>query len=306
MFTREDYISIAKIIIGTEWDDESSVEKNSFRISQFQGTIFASDYQCFKVERDKDIMVAKITNRTEYSILELLKKDGFPVLNPILYLANNAEPRKILLFEQYLCGNELRSDSFKEAWQETANQLAKLHLKYWGADRNISIYQHGSDLYEEKWRSIVRSNYFNQKWRKLIQKLALRFNKAPQVIGHGDAFPTNFLVHTGHICFIDLANVGVMPYMSDIARLTSLPSLKGDALLCPFKDSVLDAYYQVIQQRLELSKEDFLYDVALASFIELAAIYVPPVGINAYSIAYKCKENQIVERMLCTLADELS
>ena len=303
MFTREDYISIAKIIIGTEWDDESSVEKNSFRISQFQGTIFASDYQCFKVERDKDIMVAKITNRTEYSILELLKKDGFPVLNPILYLANNAEPRKILLFEQYLCGNELSSDSSKEAWQETANQLAKLHLKYWGADRNISIYQHGSDLYEEKWRSIVRSNYFNQKWRKLIQKLALRFNKAPQVIGHGDAFPTNFLVHTGHICFIDLANVGVMPYMSDIARLTSL---KGDALLCPFKDSVLDAYYQVIQQRLELSKEDFLYDVALASFIELAAIYVPPVGINAYSIAYKCKENQIVERMLCTLADELS
>lgn len=283
-----------------------SVEKNSFRISQFQGTIFASDYQCFKVERDKDIMVAKITNRTEYSILELLKKDGFPVLNPILYLANNAEPRKILLFEQYLCGNELSSDSSKEAWQETANQLAKLHLKYWGADRNISIYQHGSDLYEEKWRSIVRSNYFNQKWRKLIQKLALRFNKAPQVIGHGDAFPTNFLVHTGHICFIDLANVGVMPYMSDIARLTSLPSLKGDALLCPFKDSVLDAYYQVIQQRLELSKEDFLYDVALASFIELAAIYVPPVGINAYSIAYKCKENQIVERMLCTLADELS
>ena len=130
MFTREDYISIAKIIIGTEWDDESSVEKNSFRISQFQGTIFASDYQCFKVERDKDIMVAKITNRTEYSILELLKKDGFPVPNPILYLINNAEPRKIFLFEQYLCGNELRSDSFKEAWQETAIR------QYESKDRN--------------------------------------------------------------------------------------------------------------------------------------------------------------------------
>lgn len=85
-------------------------------------------------------MVAKITNRTEYSILELLKKDGFPVPNPILYLANNAEPRKIILFEQYLCGNELSSDSSKEAWQETANQLAKLHLKYWGADRNIKFF----------------------------------------------------------------------------------------------------------------------------------------------------------------------
>ena len=85
-------------------------------------------------------MVAKIINRTEYLILELLKKDGFPVPNPILYLINNAEPRKIFLFEQYLCGNEFRSDSFKEAWQETANQLAKLHLKYWGADRNIKFF----------------------------------------------------------------------------------------------------------------------------------------------------------------------
>ncbi|MCS2651440.1 hypothetical protein NXV35_08215 [Bacteroides faecis] len=34
----------------------------------------------------------------------------------------------------------MSSDSSKEAWQETANQLAKLHLKYWGADRNIRIF----------------------------------------------------------------------------------------------------------------------------------------------------------------------
>ena len=96
-----------------------------------------------KVERDKDIMVAKITNRTEYSILELLKKDGFPVPNPILYLANNAEPRKLSYLNNICVEMNLSSDSSKEAWQETANQLAKLHLKYWGADRNISIYQHG-------------------------------------------------------------------------------------------------------------------------------------------------------------------
>ena len=57
-----------------------------------------------------------------------------------LLYSNNVEPLKILLFEQYLCGNELSSDSSKEAWQETANQLAKLHLKYWGADRNIRIF----------------------------------------------------------------------------------------------------------------------------------------------------------------------
>lgn len=48
MFTREDYISIAKIIIGTEWDDESSVEKNSFRISQFQGTILQAIISALK------------------------------------------------------------------------------------------------------------------------------------------------------------------------------------------------------------------------------------------------------------------
>ncbi len=36
MFTREDYISIAKIIIGTEWDDESSVEKIVFVYLNFK------------------------------------------------------------------------------------------------------------------------------------------------------------------------------------------------------------------------------------------------------------------------------
>lgn len=47
-------------------------------------------------------MVAKIINRTEYLILELLKKDGFPVPNPILYLINNAEPRKIFLYRKVM------------------------------------------------------------------------------------------------------------------------------------------------------------------------------------------------------------
>ena len=59
-------------------------------------------------------MVAKITNRTEYSILELLKRTVFLFLILFYTFANNAEPRKILLFEQYLCGNELSSDSSKE------------------------------------------------------------------------------------------------------------------------------------------------------------------------------------------------
>jgi hypothetical protein len=306
MFTREDYISIAKIITGTEWNDENSVEKNSFRISQFQGTIFPSDYQCFKVERDKDIMVAKITNRAEYSILELLKKDGFPVPDPISYLVNNIEPCKILLFEQYLFGNELGSDSSKEAWQETAIQLAKLHLKYWGADRNISIYQQGGNLYEEKWKGIVRCHYFYQKWSKVIQKILLRFSKVLRVIGHGDAFPTNILVHDGQISFVDLSNSGVIPYMADIARLTCLPGPGEDTLLCPCREAVLNAYYKEIRQRLRLTKQEFLFDVKLASFIELAANYIPPVGLNVHSLCYKSGENRRLERMLCSLSDELA
>lgn len=306
MFTHEDYISIAEIITGTEWDDESSVEKNSFRISQFQGTIFVSDYQCFKVERDKDIMVAKITNRTEYSILELLKKDGFPVPNPILYLVDNYKPRKILLFEQYLYGNELGSDSSKEAWQETAIQLAKLHLKYWGADRNISIYQQGSILYREKLERGVRNSCFNEKWINLIKKIISRFEKVPCTVGHGDAFPTNFLINEGQVFFVDLANVCVMPYMADIARLTCLPSLKEELLLCPYKEDVLNFYYEAMRQQLKLSKEDFLLDVKLASFIELAANYVPPVGFNVHSLSYQCKENKILEQMLYGLVYELA
>lgn len=220
-------------------------------------------------------MVAKVTGYSEYLALKLFQEDGLPVPAPITYVGNDVSC--IFLFEEFMSGVELALNSPRKAWFETGIQLANLHLKHWnpGKNDNTALLQYGSNLYEEKWMNIVRSNYFNQKWQKLIQKLAFRFHKAPQVIGHGEAFPTNFLVHAGHICFVDLANVGVIPYMSDIARLTSLPSLKGDAFLCPFKESVLDAYYQVIQQRLKLSKEDFSYDVTLASFIELAAIYVP-------------------------------
>lgn len=306
MFTKQDYLSIARIIVSTDWNGSSSVEKEGVCVTQFQGTIFPSAYQCFKVERGHDILVAKFTGYSEYSALKLFREDGLPVPSPISCVGNTSSC--ILLLEEFMPGIELSSDSPKELWREAGIQLANLHLKHWnpGTDDNTVSLQHGSDLYEEKWRSIVRSNYFNQKWRKLIQKLALRFNKAPQVIGHGDAFPTNFLIHDGHVCLVDLANAGVMPYMSDIARLTCLPELGGDALLCPCKEYVLDAYYQVVRRRLKLSEEDFLYDVGLASFIELAANYVPPVGIDAYSLAYKGKSNKVVEHMLCSLADKLS
>ena len=184
--------------------------------------------------------------------------------------------------------------------------MAKLHLKYWGADRNISIYQQGSNLYEEKWRSIVRCHYFCQKWGRVIQKILLRFSKTPRVIGHGDAFPTNILVHDGQIFFVDLSNSGVIPYMADIARLTCLPGPEEDTFLCPCREAVLNAYYKEIRQRLRLTKQEFLFDVKLASFIELAANYIPPVGLNAYSLCYKSRENRRLERMLCSLADELA
>lgn len=305
MFTKQDYLSIAKIITETDWCNESFVTKNSFHVSQFQGTIFMSDYQCFKIERNSDIMVAKDTIKAEYSILKLLKKDDFPVPAPIEYLVNQVDQRKILLFEQFMCGSELSPDSPKELWREAAIQLGKLHLKYWGAAKDALDFQHGSILYLQKWHNVTHNHYFSQKWEKIVQKIVSRFSNVPYTVGHGDAFPTNFLVHEGRVSFVDMANVGVIPYMADIARLTCLPALNDEKLLCPYREDVLDTYYEVIRECLKVSREEFLFDVKLASFIELAVIYTPPVGINVYSFSYKCKENKILEKMLCCLADEL-
>lgn len=308
MFTNNDYLSIAGIIGSTDWDESCLVEKDGFRISQFQGTIFPSDYQCFKVECSRNVIVAKFTGYSEYSALGLFQKGGFPVPAPIGYLVNKTDPQKILLFEEFMPGNELSSESPVEIWQKAAVLLAGLHLKYWNSrnDADTQLLQYGSQLYEEKWRSIVRCHYFCQKWGRVIQKILLRFSKAPKVIGHGDAFPTNFLVHDGQISFVDLSNSGVIPYMADIARLTCLPGPEEDTFLCPCREAVLNAYYKEIRQRLRLTKQEFLFDVKLAAFIELAANYIPPVGLNAYSLCYKSRENRRLERMLCSLADELA
>lgn len=304
MLIPEDYIAIANIITETDWDDERIVRKNGFQISQFQGTIFLSDYQCFKVEYKDNIIVAKVTNKSEYLILKQLREDGFSVPTPIYYLIDKAH-QSILLFEQFLPGRELSTDASSKVWEETAIQLAQLHLKYWESYKKEPMFQQGTVVYQEKLENIVKGSYFNMKWRSLIQKIVLRFNEVPHTVVHGDAFPSNFLISGEQVSFIDLANAGIMPYMVDIARLTCLPGFKEDSLLCPYKEDVQDIYYKQIRQRLNLTKEDFLFDVKLASFIELATIYVPPIGINAYSLMYKCKENQTIERMLHHLANEL-
>lgn len=306
MFTNNDYLLVARIIASTDWSENCLVEKDGFCISQFQGTIFPSDYQCFKVERAQDVMVAKITNYSEYSALNLFQKGGIPVPSPISYMGNNSSC--ILLFEEFMPGVELTPDSSQELWREAGILLANLHLRHWnpGMNGNTALLQYGSRLYEEKWKGIVRCHYFYQKWSKVIQKILLRFSKAPKVIGHGDAFPTNFLIHDAQVSFVDLSNSGVIPYMVDIARLTCLPGPGEDTLLCPCREAVLNAYYKEIRQRSRLTKQEFLFDVKLASFIELAANYTPPVGVNAYSLCYKSRENKQLERMLCSLADELA
>ncbi|MCH4242576.1 MAG: hypothetical protein LKF81_11880 [Prevotella sp.] len=303
MMTKNDFIIIANTIITTDWNNsKGNIKKDNFNISQFPGTIFPSDYQCFKVEYKGNIFVAKITSSLEYDALKFFKQDGFSVPNPIgcVYIKNCS---KICLFENFLPGSELNSKSSQKMWQNAAVELAKMHLKYWGNYEKESIFRQGTKQYESKLAKIT-NNYSNSNWSDIIKLIHNRFKEIPYTVEHGDAFPTNFLVHKLKVSMIDLANVGIMPYIVDIARLTCLPNLNG-TLLCPYKESIQDTYYNEIKSQTNLTKERFLSDVKLASFIELIANYVPPIGLNFYSCSYKCKINKITEQMLNNLANDL-
>lgn len=306
MFTEEEYISIARLISQNDWDEVNKIEDGQYCITQFSSSLFLSDYKCYKVKCGDKIVVAKITNESELLVLEYLSRDGLPVPIPFFSLVNKSNNQNILLFEEFINGSELGSDSPKEAWINTAVQLAKMHLKYWEINCDLRMFNNGNRSFYEKLCRILDNQYYIQKWPNLINKIRVRFQNAPKTIVHGDAFPTNFLIQDKRVSFLDFGNFCYMPYMIDVARLTCLPSLQENSLLCPFKEEVLEAYYQEIRSQFKLSKEDFMKDVKAAEFIELACIYTPPIFQNGRSFIDRSNTNIFCADQLEKIANDLN
>lgn len=321
MFVKKDYQYVAETIIRTNWDDNTQVKNNNIVIEQFQGTAFDSDYKCYKVTKKEWIplgksllqgktviyeLVAKITNELETKVLKGLAETGFGVPK-ILVSAKCGN--QIIIFEEFMPGQELYSVCDKEAWTASAEALAKIHLEYWDKDiqgifglsreeKNVGIVD-----FEKKIERAQINTHHKLEWQKVFKTINERIAKCAKTLVHGDLFSTNILVDGEKIIFIDWANAGEFPYFMDISRLTGMLNKDSGEMICQNSENMYQIYFEIVRDQLQMDYEMYIKDVSMGQFVELAATYLPPIGLNAHSIWAHSDYNIAVEKRLDELSD---
>lgn len=310
-----DYINIASSILRNDWDENSIITYEQYTISQFQGTAFDSDYQCYKIQWSeweyignvklantvRRIIVAKITTEDEVFILQELQKKELPAPKILAKVRINNE--KVMIFEQMLSGIELYSNVGHNAWIDAATALSRIHSSFWNIEEvlpGISNKVQVKTTILEKIHRAQDNVSHRSVWRRFMDQALERFTTAPKTLIHGDTFPTNILVDGSRISFVDWADSSVFAYMVDIGRLTAIIDMKTMKPMCPCPDEVIHAYYESMSALLKIDYPEYVRDIRMAQFIELAAIYTPiryPRINNAY--------NQVIEDELnkMTLGD---
>ena len=309
---KDEYIKIASSIFDNDWDENSTVTCEQYIISQFQGTAFDSDYRCYKVQWSeweylgnvrlantvRCTMVAKITTEGEAFILQELQKKELPAPKILAIVRLNNE--KVMIFEQMFAGTELYSKAEHNAWIDAATALSHIHSSFWHiedtAPEVANKVQVKTTILEKIHRAQASVSH-RSLWRRYMSQAQDRLATAPKTLIHGDTFPTNILVNGGQISFVDWADSSVFAYMMDIGRLTAIIDTKTMKPMCPCPNEVTRAYYESINALLKIDYPEYMRDVRMAQFIELAAIYTPiryPRINNAY--------NQVIEDQLNKIA----
>ena len=288
--TQEEYMSIVKAIQQNDWDEVSTIHCGRYTISQFQGTAFDSEYKCYMVqwtewkakgpiiqnEKVPCAMVAKITSCNEVNALQLLSQVNAPV--PKMFARVKGKDASVMLFMQMMPGKELYSVLNHDSWVSAAEELAEIHLRFWddGTKRKESGPElNGSNTLQKRIQQ-AHTNVCNiKRWKQYLDEASGRLEHAPKTLVHGDMFPTNVLVHRQFISFIDWADASIFCYMMDLGRLTAIIDRKTLNPMCPCPEKVIRAYYEKVKERLSLSYDEYLHDIHIAQFIELAAYYSP-------------------------------
>lgn len=312
--TRAEYIKIADAIARNNWDEQPTIQYERYTISQFQGTAFDSDYKSYKIQwkewratispvigASRVIeMVAKRASNNELKAFQILTNVGAPI--PPVYQVIHGKDATHMIFMKMMPGSELYSISDESSWVLTAEKLAKIHLAFWNEspdDENVVPNFPVSDELERRLKRAYGNVFRTKMWKEYLDKAMDRFVHAPKTLIHGDLFPVNILVNGSNICLIDWENATHFSYMMDLGRLTSIIDRKTLKPMCPCADAVIEAYYNKVKDRLGLSYEDYLHDIRIAQFIELASYYSPgwlPEGDRAYNEEISKKLIEIVAR----------
>lgn len=313
--TKEDFICITRSILDNDWNERPSIKLSSIQISQFTGTAFDSDYQCYRIdfstpalgpsEQQKSIprLVAKNTVANESIVLKLLSGKAYSV--PAVLACVKLNSGREMVYEEFCPGTELYSVSDHSIWVKTAILLARIHEAFWNIDSvnpPLASALRVSPAIHEKLLRADQNTCHNQKWNIFLSMIISRFNSAPKTLIHGDMFPTNVITNENGIRIIDWADSCICPYFMDIGRLTAIIDTKTNKPMCPCPDEVIKAYFNAIQQMLQMEFDKFRKDILMAQFIELAAIYSPQglFGIDpVFNRTIETRLNEILDECHC-------
>lgn len=289
--TQQDYYGIANAIIRNDWEDTPILRHDKFTISQFESTAFDSDYQCYKVSwKEWDSVgpvtlgisvqrsiVFKITNATENFVLQLLSAKRMAV--PTILARMRCNQNKYMLFEQFLPGVELYGTMKHDMWCLTAEALSQVHLEFWelpNREGELAEKLPVNDTIREKiYRATLHTSH-NSLWQCYMREVLKRLEDMPKTLLHGDMFPTNVLINNNNVGFIDWADSCVFAYAFDLARLTAIIDMRTLKPMCPCPGNVISTYYEAIRDKSGLAYTEFMKDIQMAQFVEIASNYSPP------------------------------
>ena len=296
-------IELAKLMAATDWEEETVAENSDFILTQFEGTVFSSDYKCVKVSTKGNLLitedgvipqtfVAKNTTDTERQSLLWLRAQSISV--PRIYGAVSHR-RGTIIFEELISGREIYKDMNTLHWVSLAKEVAKIHALV-APFPSVKTY--------ERVKRAVEVCQGDEQLRGVVRRAVACINNCPPVLVHGDLFPTNVLVRDdGSIVIIDWADIGNATYINDLGRLTGLIDANTMEPFCPCEDTFREAYYECVKEKMDY--REFLEEFYLGQFIEVAAYYEPNLVRSpfanqrekAFTVAIRKRLLQIASRL---------
>lgn len=286
-----EYGGIANVIMRNNWEDNPILQYKQFTITQFKSTAFDSNYQCYKVswkewERNGSVflgnsvhrgIVFKITNKTEMSVLQLLSTRKIPA--PAILARMRCKQDEVMLFESLLPGVELYGNMENDVWCLAAKALFVIHMEFWDApnrEQEIARQFPANDAIKEKlYRASLHTSH-KPLWQCYMREIMKRLENMPTTLIHGDMFPTNILIDHNDVRFIDWEDSCIFAYAFDIAQLTATIDVRTLQPMCPCPDKVISTYFEMIKDVVHMDFAEYLLDIQMAQFVEIASNYSPP------------------------------
>lgn len=290
-------------------------EYQGLQIKQLESRELNRDYDCYFVAGNNIEFLLKYSDSHEAEIYTKLNQKRFkPRLSvPKMYesFSSLSDTKHCLLALEYIrqgtrgdsCATQedgilqYYSGSSVEAWKSTGEELAMIHSSFWNV-QNISPILEPHHTYDGILYNIEHptSVHMTPPVRQAIDKMKQQLREMPICMVHFDLLPINVLVRerkfsrSGEIIirpqatFVDWQTAASLPYILDVARITShckreevIPpsELEESHLYCSedCQSAILDAYYEKLKNHIGKSKDDFMIDYQYGRFFELLRMY---------------------------------